>query len=328
MRKFLFVFAFVLAASSCDIAYINEAEPAAPAPVQMTANTTIAALKALYTKPGDPVYINKPLVIAGQVTSSDRSGNLYRSLYIQDATGAIELKIGKSSMYDDYRVGQWLYVNCKGLTLGAYGGMVQLGYYCENGGYETSYMDAQYLINSHVFKGKKDTPLAPEVIDGSKVNDEAYWGRYVRFENLTYGNKIFTILYDDAKPNSNSIYLRDEGNYGVTTWAMSQNGFKAYMTPNGKVEPQKAFNGAVTANDWQGYWNAATAYSVSQYFKCGSKDIQVRTSGYAKFADTQIDEKILSGAKVNMNGILTYYNGNNQLIILDLDDVQVVEPQN
>lgn len=44
--------------------------------------------------------IEKNIVIGGQVVSEDRSGNVYKSIYIQDATGGIELKIGKNALYN------------------------------------------------------------------------------------------------------------------------------------------------------------------------------------------------------------------------------------
>ena len=72
-------------------------------------------------------------MIAGQVISSDRSGNIYRELYIQDETGAIDVKIGKSSLYSDYHLGQWVYVDCNGLMIGSYSGMPQLGVEDETG---------------------------------------------------------------------------------------------------------------------------------------------------------------------------------------------------
>lgn len=323
MKKLLFILCVALTA--CDLVYINEAEPVEPEAVTLTPNTTIAGLKAMYVKEGNPVYISTDVIIGGQVISSDKSGNLYRSLYIQDETGGIEIKIGRGSLYDDYPPGQWVYVRCKGLTIGSYGGMVQVGYYCENGGYETSYIDVPYMIAAHIYRGEKGEPVAPAVLTGSQASNPANFGRLVRFENTSYSKKVFVILYDDAKPNSNSTYLSDTGNYGITTWAMSQNGFKAYMTPNGVAEPQSAFGGAITKDVWQGYYNAAAAYSVSQYFRAGGADIQVRTNGYADFADHQIDSRILNGANANLTGILTWYNGNIQLVLNDEEDVEVIE---
>ena len=136
--------------------------------------TSIADLKKLYVKHGEPVEIFDPIVIRGEVTSSDESGNVYRELYLQDATGAIDFKIGRSSSYDDYKVGQILYVNCSGLVLGEYGfkdsdysgsGQLQLGLKRNmamnlNKGvfeaaddYETSYIDLEPVLRAKVLKG-------------------------------------------------------------------------------------------------------------------------------------------------------------------------------
>lgn len=326
-KHILLIVSCLLALYSCDFLYTLDTESPEFSPVTLQVTNTIAELKSLYIKPGNPVLIEEDIVIGGQVISSDQSGNIYRSLYIQDETGAIEVKIGKSSLYSDYKLGQWVYVKCKGLALGQYGGMLQIGYRTDEpawagvtSSYETAYIDVQYLIDNHIFKGRLDTPVKPMLIDAAGIKNEANFGRFVRVEGLTYGNQIFVILYDKA---DNSTYLRDK-TYGVNTWAMSQNGFKAYMTPNGKAEPQSAFDGAVTKESWQALYDAASAYTLSQYFKLGSTDLQVRTSGYAKFADAKIDDAILKGAKVNLTGILTYYNGNNQFTLIDLDGVEIV----
>lgn len=55
----------------------------------------------------------------------------------------------------------------------------------------------------------------------------------------------------------------------------------------------------------------------------GSTDVQVRTSGYAKFADTQIDQKILNGTEVNLRGILTKFDGKPQFTLIDLNGVEI-----
>ena len=54
----------------------------------------------------------------------------------------------------------------------------------------------------------------------------------------------------------------------------------------------------------------------------GGTDVQIRTSGYARFADTQIDPDILSGAKINVKGILTVYQGQAQFSLIDLEGVE------
>ncbi len=271
--------------------------------------TTIAELKAMYVN--TPVDLGSGIYLKVQVTSSDRQGNLYRTMYIQDETGGMELKMGTRYLYNDYKQGQWLYIDCQHLTIGAYGGMLQLGYKSADSSYETAYIDIQYIIDTHIFKGAEDT-IEPQVITSSQITDTDYIGRYVTVKGLTYGNQIFTILYDD---NDNSTYL-SSGTYGVTTWAINEIGFARYMAKD-------RFGGAIAESEVGNY--TASSYSVSQYFNVNNVDLQVRTSGYARFADTEIDEEILNGATVNLTGILTKYNNNNQFLLNDLDGVEIAD---
>lgn len=307
-------------------------------PVTLTANKTILELKSMYNK--TPLKIQDDIIIKGQVVSEDRSGNVYKSLYIQDETSGIEIKLGKSGLYNDYKLGQWVYVKCSGLTLGAYNGMLQIGYEDPTGEYETSYLDVQYIIDTHVFRGELDTPVEAKKISADDLLKEENLGCYVELDGLTYGNEIFCLIYvdynKDTKANTNRIFLSstgqnyqpvDDPTWGITTWAMSKQGMINYLNSG-------AFDKA-QLNDYSKYVSDqelkatliknASAYAVSQYFKMGSKSVQVRSSGYAKFADTQIDKKILSGAKVNLKGIATVYNGSSQFTLIDLDGVEIVE---
>ncbi len=313
-------------------------------PVTLTPNKTIMELKSLYKNA--PVKIEDGIIIGGQVISEDRSGNIYKSIYIQDATGAIEVKVGKNSLYNDYKLGQWVYVKCSGLTLGDYKGMIQLGYEDASGEYQTSYLDVQYIIDTHIFRGELDTPLAPKKVAESDLLKEENLGCYVEIGGLKYGSvknpkgEIFCIIYVDSskdkKSDSNRIFLsstsKDKDNkpvkdpsWGIKTWAMSKQGFISYLNSgvldagmlNDKSKPisDPELKSALIKN--------ADAYAVSQYFRMGSTDVQVRTSGYAKFADAQIDQKILNGAEVNLRGILTKFDGKTQFTLIDLNGVEI-----
>ncbi len=140
----------------------GDVEAAAPQSLQVTA--TIAQLKDLYEKHGALKIEDDNMVIAGKVISDDHSGNIYRELYIKDDTGVISVKIGLSSLYSDYRLGQTVYVRCGGLTIGQYNGMPQLGVEDPTGEYETAYLDSRYLIDAHVVKGAKGEPVQPRVV--------------------------------------------------------------------------------------------------------------------------------------------------------------------
>ncbi len=292
------------------------------------ANTSIAAVKALYTD--KPVHIEKNLIIGGQVTSSDQSGNIYRSMYIQDATGAIEIKIGKSSLYNDYKPGQWVFVKLDGLTLGTYEGMLQIGLDDPSEEYETSYIDVQRIIDLHIFKGRIDTPVAPVELSESELTLSQNMEKLVTLKGLKYANEAFALLYPDPngdkKSNANRVFLSDK-TWGITTWAMSKNKMQAYLD-SGIWDSAVTADGAKTVAELRKE-NAieATGTYVSQYFKMGGTEIQIRTSGYAKFADIELDPEVLSGDKlINVTGILTNYRGAPQFTIIDLEGVKVVEP--
>jgi len=89
-------------------------------------NTTIEQLKLFYD--GSQLYqILYDLVIEGVVTANDESGNLYKQLFIEDETGAIEFKIDVAGLYTDFPVGTKIRVNCKDLYMGTEGGVIKLG---------------------------------------------------------------------------------------------------------------------------------------------------------------------------------------------------------
>ncbi len=375
MKKIFIFAAALLAFSSCQSlkeewqpVFTGEYDkPAVNQPVDMEANTTIAELAAMY-ETGKPWTVDKNIVISGIVSTTDRYGNFYKSFYIQDETGGIELKLGKNGLYNDYLPGQRIYVDCRDLELGMYGyksgsgnGMVQIGF--NNGGddtYETSYIESSILIDTHVFKGEVEGEVKPIVIDAAELpgaNDiqspETHLGQLVTIKNLYYGwyddrygdlNEAFALLYIDSnkdkKASSNRIFISGEDT-GITTWAMSEEKMDSYLQ-SGIWDGVKIGNANDqnygTVGDYkdnldpisgEGYYGIDRApYSVSQYFNTQADQkgvcVQIRTSGYCRFADTEIDPAVLSGEKtINVTGILTLYQGRIQVTVNNITDITV-----
>lgn len=291
--------------------------------------TTIAEVKDMYAENGSKPYkVEKNCVIKGRVTTSDQVGNLYKSLYIQDETAGIEIKIGKNGLYNEYKLGQWLYIDCAGLTVGDYNGMINLGYEDPTGEYETGYLEHSYIIDQHVFKGAYGDPVEPVVVTEADIHKDVNLGRLVTIEDLKYGDHIFILAYVDPNGDrkdyaNNGIFIDEEGpdNYGVNTWACSETLWKQYLN-DGNFDSVEAANSTVGVLR-QEPGIGAMAYSVSQYFKMGSTDVQVRSSGYARFSDVQIPQAVLDGtATVSFTGILTEYKGAAQFTLIDLSGVR------
>ena len=321
--------------------------------------TTIKDLKAMYK--GDRVVVSGNTWIKGQVVSSDRTGNVYKEIYIQDATGAIDLKMGKNNMYVEYLPGQWVYVKCDGLTLGSYEGMPQLGFDPDNTAsntYDTSYIDLQAIIDKHVFRGFVADPVAPQNVTEDQIAASIkagfqgeLWGKLVSIKGLQYGAKttyatdtykrIFVFLnidpYRDKKANFNRMRL-SSGTYNVNTWAMSKANFIAHLDA-GDFDSAENYDG-LTMNEIfdektgmtlkQTLRANANGVATSQYCHLGNTAVQIRTSGFAKFADVEIDPAIIGdlnaedGAIFNATGILTVYQSGAQLVLVDEPSVSIV----
>ena len=366
MKKSLYIFIALAAMTltACEefgpvfTGKYKEPEPSgAWIPVEMEATHTIAQLAAMY-QTGKPWEIDKDIIIAGRVATTDKPGNFYKSFYIQDETGGMEIKLGKNGLYNDYLPGQAVYINCNGLSLGMYGyksgnyggnGMVQIGYSDPSGEYETAYIENSFIINEHIFRGEYGDPVTPAVITEADLPSKngtlsncKYLGTLVTLKGLRYANQAFALLYLDSnkstKESSNRIFLSDQP-WGITTWAMSETKMKEYLHSGlwdsvnignandynyGTVADRRVVNPETGEVSYPGIEKAA--YSVSQYFTMGSTEIQIRTSGYSKFADTEIDPDVLSGKKaIDATGILTLYQGSIQFILLDITGVEVVD---
>ncbi len=121
-------------------------------------NTTIYDLKYTYWDDARN-YIDtigqtadgEDIIIKGRVISSDETGNIYKSLVIQDETAALALSINQNSLYTTYRLGQEIVINATGMYIGKYNGLQQLGYpewYAQGNAWEATFM-APELFKEH-----------------------------------------------------------------------------------------------------------------------------------------------------------------------------------
>lgn len=90
---------------------------------------TIAQYKEKFESVGTTITaIEEDLAIRAVVVGNDISGNIYKQLYVQDATGGISIGIDQNNISNDYQVGQEVYIKLKGLAVTSYGGVIQIGW--------------------------------------------------------------------------------------------------------------------------------------------------------------------------------------------------------
>ncbi|MFN7119138.1 MAG: DUF5689 domain-containing protein, partial [Saprospiraceae bacterium] len=160
----------------------------------ITPNATIADLKALY-KAGQFVPITEDLTIGGVVVADDRSGNYFRSFILQDATAGIEVRINQTSAYNFYPIGRQLFIKCKGLVLGDYNGVAQLGgyTYIEDGAQNLGDIVA---LNDHIIKGKRTEAPTPKVKKISELTT-ADVSTLIKLENVEFASTDVGLTFAD-----------------------------------------------------------------------------------------------------------------------------------
>lgn len=193
----------------------------------LTPNTTIAELKTQYWNSADN-YIDQVkltssdehVVIAGRVISSDASGNIYKNLVIQDATGALTLSINANSLYVQYRVGQEVVIDVTDMYIGKYSTLQQLGFpdYSAAYGWQATFMPYEFFeqhveLNGLPDPAKIDT-LELSIGDLGNGTDGLikYQSQLVRFNNVYFEEGGEVSFCSAHKVNTNRTLKDEAGN--------------------------------------------------------------------------------------------------------------------
>ena len=165
----------------------------------------------IYKLIGEDIFVGHDVYIKGIVTSDDTEGNVYKSLYIQDETSGIELKLN-NNVGVRYKKGSWVYVRLTGLYLGNYRMMLSLGgapseswnKAGEHKYYANSNIELQEVIDQHVFPGRKDE-------NGLKVGTYNEWVRYApNVDIITVTPDNYEEVFSPAKVELEGVFYGKE----------------------------------------------------------------------------------------------------------------------
>ena len=161
-----------------------------------------------YAIVGEDIFEGHDVYIKGKVTSDDTEGNVYKSLYIQDETTGIELKLN-NNVGVRYKKGTWVYVRLSGLYLGNYRMMLSLGgapseswnKAGEHKFYANSNIELQEVVDRYVFPGRK-------VEEGLKVGPYVLWR-----ERYSSNVDIITVTPDNYEEVFSPAKIEMEGKF-------------------------------------------------------------------------------------------------------------------
>jgi len=190
-----------------------------------TANKTIAELKATYLGVLDS--IKEDIIIQGKVVGNDESGNIYKKLIIQDATGGIELNLDRTSMYTEFKLGQRVFVKCKGLFLGDYNGLIQLGGKFNGAIGRLS----DVMINQHLFRDSLPgtVPAPINIVVGA--DNKQYISMLVKLENVSFSEAGQVWATQDASATNRT--LKDQSGKTLVVRTSQYANFAGLKVPSG-----------------------------------------------------------------------------------------------
>lgn len=158
------------------------------------ANMTIGELRALHA-PGGFEQITGDRIIAGIVIADDSRDNFYKSLVIQDSTAGITIKMDGYTLYNTYPAGSQLFIRLRGLWLGEYGKMLQLGGGVNRNNPASPELTGipQTLFSRHLVRGKLNNTVMPKTVNMDELSDSLQ-SQLIRLDNVEFS------VADTGKP--------------------------------------------------------------------------------------------------------------------------------
>ena len=188
----------------------------------ISSNLSIRDLHKMHFN-GNFEQVSDEWIIDGIVVADDKEDNFYKSIVLQDSTGGVTIRMGASGLYTDYPVGRRIAVKLKGLWLGDYAGMMQVGASVDR-------TDPLYpeltgiplpLFDRYIVKKSLQNPIIPRLVKIDELNDSLQ-SCLLRINDVEFSVSDTGRTYADAinKQSANrtikacgvgSVYLRSGG---------------------------------------------------------------------------------------------------------------------
>lgn len=138
---------------------------------------TVAQLRALFQ--GMPVHFGGDSSVYAVVTADEQNGNLYKNIYVQDQTGAIQLRLlNPGGLYE----GDSIRIYLPGTVLSVFSGMMQLD---------------SVDVDNNVVKQATGVHVEPATVTISQITP-AIQGMLIRLDSVEFATDDLGMTYADA----------------------------------------------------------------------------------------------------------------------------------
>ena len=251
MRLLIAVLCFML------VGCYNAADEPCIIPELPKRNTTIHHLKS-FVVGTTPSLIESDVVVVGRIISSDRDGNFYRTIVVDDGTGAVEVMMGTSLLFGNYPEGLMVALRLEGCYAAYQRGVLAVGAHAAEGNeaYGVGYLVSRQAIDRVVVRSTDVAVQQPHRRSIAELRREDCGG-LVRIDgvHLVASTAIDTLagetlhdacwrgyaLFKSGEGDSVAVYTRDYARYaesvipleevsltGVLEWAKYSGGRECY----------------------------------------------------------------------------------------------------
>lgn len=233
LNKIICLLVLAITVMSCEREYDRPplSEPTYKGP---NANITISEFRERFkdATQDKPDTIKEDLILKAVIISTDETGNIYKTMYIQDETGGIGMLVDQSDVYATYRQGQLVYINLNGLCASYYGD-IQIGH-LEGYLYRTPWE----VFQEHVMKSgwpDKNQIEVKTYSDISKLNENsnAVKATFVCLTGVHFVDGGKKPYVDTETENYGTRVLKDAYGNSIDVRTSSYASFAAEMLPTG-----------------------------------------------------------------------------------------------
>ncbi|MDF1697226.1 MAG: DUF5689 domain-containing protein [Saprospiraceae bacterium] len=137
------------------------------------------------------------MYIKATVNADDASGNFFKTVTFQDATGALSIIPDRNELNAEFPEGNIIYIKLNGLTLTYDANLPRLGYGVSEGRLQRI---PDILVNDFLIAGGKGETLIPEVttISALQSNPTPFFNKLIQLDNVEFSLSYVGAPYADA----------------------------------------------------------------------------------------------------------------------------------
>lgn len=178
------------------------------------------------------LYVDDNLVFEGTVIANDYYDNFFRSVFIADQTGGLELLVGMYDMHLQFPIGRTLHISMQDLTIDMHNGVVRVGLSENSLNVEApGYFNYYYILDDYLCDCLAFTEIAePDPISILDLSSDMC-GELVTVTDIICDRS--GLMWAEA--GRDLTYFKDDFNNKIVVQTSQYSQFASELVPDGEI---------------------------------------------------------------------------------------------